>query len=106
MAKPKRKWPLTPPAEWPEGLPWPPEPPSLEASFEKLRWAKQHLATLRREIEPFEQRDTHSVRYEVDLDQGKYTFYVSGLEEPDNANWGLMVGDCLHNARTALDYLM
>jgi hypothetical protein len=81
------------------------EGPSLDDAFDKLRWSKYHFEVLRAQIEPFEQRDTHSIRVEVDPETGKYEFYVFGLEVPD-PDWGLMIGDCLHNARTALDYVM
>ena len=70
-----------------------------------LRWAKHHFEALRSQIEPFEQRDTHSIRVEVDPQTGKYEFYVMGIE-PTDPDWGLVIGDCLHNARTALNYAM
>jgi hypothetical protein len=85
---------------------WPPGSQSLDDAFDKLRWAKEHFETLRREIEPFAERDTHTIRCEVDPDTGQYSFSVHNLERPDSDDWGLRVGDCLHNARTALDYLM
>lgn len=78
---------------------------SLDDAWDKLRWANQHFDVLRSQIEPFEQRDSHSIRVEADPDAGKYEFYITGLEVPD-PDWGLMIGDCLHNARTALDYVM
>src|SRR5665213_4058059 len=74
-------------------------------AWDKIRWAKHHFETLRRQIEPFEKRDSHTFSYEVNPDEGKYTFYVHGLEVVD-PDWGLIIGDCLHNARTALDYLI
>jgi hypothetical protein len=77
---------------------------SLDDAWDKLRWAKHHLEVLRDQIEPFEQRDMHTFRVEVDQQAGKYEFYVTGLQVPD-PDWGLMIGDCLHNARTALDYI-
>ena len=77
----------------------------LSDARDKLRWAKHHFETLRSQIEPVEQRDTHSMRVEVDPQSGKYEFYVSELE-PTDPDWGLIIGDCLHNARTALDYVM
>lgn len=80
-------------------------PLTLDDATDKLRWSKHHFEVLRSQIEPFEQRDTHNIRVEVDPDAGKYEFYVTGLEVPD-PDWGLMIGDCLHNARTALDYVM
>src|SRR3954452_21619359 len=94
------------PEGWPPGKIWPPGRQSLDDAFDKLRWAEHHLETLRSEIEPFEQRDAHTISFEVDADAGKYTFYIHDLEEPESGDWGLIVGDCLHNARTALDYLM
>ncbi len=80
-------------------------PLSLDDAWDKLRWAKKHFEVLRGQIEPFEQRDAHRISVEVDVERGEYKFYVSGLEDPD-PDWGLLIGDCLHNARTALDYVM
>src|ERR1700750_2817453 len=77
----------------------------LSDAREKVRWAKHHFEILRGQIEPFEQRDAHTIRVHVDPQQGKYEFYVSGLEMT-NPDWGLIIGDCLHNARTALDYVL
>lgn len=94
-----------PPPGWPATKVWPPTQ-SLDDAFDKLRWAEQHFETLRREVEPFEERDTHTIRCEVDADEGEYTFYVHDLEDVPSDDWGLIAGDCLHNARTALDYLM
>jgi hypothetical protein len=78
---------------------------TLQDAWEKLRWARQHFEPLRRAIEEFQQRDSHTLSVQIDKDAGQYAFYVSGLETPD-PDWGLQIGDCLHNARTALDYLM
>src|SRR5689334_6860841 len=76
----------------------------LTDAQEKLRWAKHHFETLRPQIEAFEKRDTHTITCSVNADTGEYTFYVRNLETAD-PDWGLMIGDCIHNARTALDYL-
>jgi len=77
----------------------------LGDALDKLRWARKHFEVLRSQIEPFEQRDAHSVSLKRHADVSEYVFYVHGLEVPD-PDWGLMIGDCLHNARTALDYLI
>jgi hypothetical protein len=84
---------------------WPPGQ-SLDDAFDKLRWAKHHLEALRVEIKPIEQRDAHTISFSADANTGKYAFYVHDLEELDDGDWSLRIGDCLHNARTALDYLM
>lgn len=98
--------PPEPPEDWPASKSWPPGVQSLDDAFDKLRWAKKHFEVLREKIEPFEQRDTHSISCQPDPEAGKYTFFVHDLEQPASDDWGLMIGDCLHNARTALDYLL
>lgn len=52
-------------------------------------------------------REQHPVRFTVDCDFEKsaYVFRVWDVAEPD-PRWGLVVGDCLHNARSALDHLV
>src|ERR1700722_7258377 len=77
--------------------------PTLDDAFEKLRWATHHFEILRPQIEAFEQRDAHRINVSIDTDAGEYAFSVHDLEEP-HPDWGLIIGDCIHNARTALDY--
>ena len=78
---------------------------SLDDAKDKLRWAKGHFDRVSTAIERFEQREAHSFSVEIHPDEGKYTIKVHGLE-PVDPDWGLIIGDCIHNARTALDYLM
>lgn len=78
---------------------------TLNDARDKLRWAIHHFEILRPQIEAFEKRDTHTFTVEADTEEGKYTIYVHGLE-PTDPDWGLILGDCIHNARTALDHLM
>jgi hypothetical protein len=79
--------------------------PNLDDAVDKLRWAKHHFDALREQVEPFQQRDTHTFSVRIDQDAGEYIFWVHSLE-PTDPDWGLIVGDCVHNARTALDYLI
>jgi hypothetical protein len=78
---------------------------SLDDATDKLRWAKRHFEAVASAIEGFEKRDRHRFSVEIDTDKGQYTFYVHDLE-PLDPDWSLILGDCIHNARTALDYLM
>jgi hypothetical protein len=78
---------------------------TLNDARDKLRWAIHHFEILRPQIETFEDRDNHTISVQVAPDEGEYTFHVHGLE-PIDPDWGLMLGDCIHNARTALDHLM
>jgi hypothetical protein len=79
--------------------------PSLEDEWLKLHWASSIYSSLRKEIETVEQRKSHRFTVQVDSDSGEYTFYVHDLPELE-PSWGLRIGDCLHSARCALDYLM
>ena len=78
---------------------------SLFEAHEKVRWAWKHFESLRFEIDPLQKRDDHRIVAEIDPDKGEYVFHVFDLPTP-NPDWGLLIGDCLHNARAALDYLM
>lgn len=78
---------------------------SLEDAWLKLQWAQQIYSALRGELESLERSDSHRISFEVDSDSGEYVFLIHDLP-PLDPTWGLRIGDCLHNARCALDYLM
>jgi hypothetical protein len=78
---------------------------SLFEAREKARWAEHHYEVLRPEIEAFRNRDDHRITVDVNAETGQYEFRVFDLPSPE-PDWGLRIGDCLHNARSALDYLM
>jgi hypothetical protein len=79
--------------------------PSLRDSWIKLQWACSIYSSLRNEIEALEQQQSHWFTVDVAPDSGEYSFYVHDLPALDST-WGLRLGDCLHSARCALDYLM
>ena len=79
--------------------------PTLQDARSKLRWATSIFSSLRSEIDELEQLDGHRYTTSVDADSGEYTFYIHDLPGL-NHTWGLRIGDCLHSARCALDYLM
>lgn len=79
-------------------------PPSLEDPRRKYERARTHYEPLTREIEAFEQSHPYRIRCEVDKDQGKYTFYVNDLAAT-GMDWGVRMGDLVHNLRSALDHL-
>lgn len=72
---------------------------------EKARWARNHYDSLCPEIESFHERDGHRIAVEIETRTGEYIFRVFDLPAPE-LDWGLRIGDCIHNARAALDYLM
>lgn len=80
-------------------------PLSLDDAWAKLRWAEEHLATLKVQMESFRNTHRHRIVVDKNLDQAKYMFRVEGLATLPES-WGLIIGDCVHNARTSLDFLM
>jgi hypothetical protein len=76
----------------------------LGPAWEKLRRAWNHFENLRPQIEAVERESGHTFSYELDGDAGEYVFYIHDLAPPDS-DWGLVLGDCIHNARSALDCL-
>jgi hypothetical protein len=79
--------------------------PTLDDAWLKLGWAEQIYAALHSEIVAVEKIQPHRISVEIDQDAGEYLYRVHDLPAlPDT--WGLRIGDCLHNARCALDYLM
>lgn len=79
--------------------------PTLDDALDKLRWARHHFEVLEPKLETLGDQDAHTISLKLDSDAGQYSFHIDGLQEPDT-DLGLIVGDCIHNARTALDYLM
>lgn len=77
----------------------------LDDAWLKLWWARQNFDAIDYLVEAFEKEHAHCISVDVNAETGTYTFYVHGLRRPSE-DWGLRIGDCLHNTRTALDYLM
>lgn len=78
---------------------------SLDASWAKLRWAWYHFERLRLDVDAFEQTNPYTIHYKVNDDRTMYEFVVTDLSDID-PRLGLRIGDCVHNARAALDYLI
>ena len=78
--------------------------PSLEDPWRKYKWAEDHSEPFWNEIQTFEQTNPYTIRCEVNADTGEYVFYIEELPEvvPD---WGMTIGDIVHNLRSTLDHL-
>jgi hypothetical protein len=77
----------------------------LADAWGKLQRANKHAGALHREVCAF--RDSKAVRiaHGGDLEAGDYFFWVNLSEEPPLREWGLTVGDVIHNLHSALDCL-
>ncbi len=65
--------------------------------------ARGHLDTLEREFDAFEQ-DAYRIRHDVERFGREHVYRVKALRKT-RPEWGPVIGDCLHNAASALDHL-
>lgn len=79
--------------------------PSLVGPRLKWRWANDHIASLGNKIRAFFDGDSYSVGSNFDQETEQHVIAVRISAEPPLARWSLMVGDALHNLRSALDHL-
>jgi hypothetical protein len=77
---------------------------SLAGCKAKVHRAEYHMQKVGGEFASF--REQHPIHITVarDADHSAYVFHVWDVQEPDPA-WGLIIGDAVHNARSALDHL-
>jgi hypothetical protein len=68
----------------------------------KLARAQQHLEALDQDVSRFLARDPYGV--ESELNEEGEVFRARVREEPPD-EWGIAIGECVHNIRTALDHL-
>lgn len=70
----------------------------------KIERAKKHFSDLETAIHSFELRWPYTIKTETDSNTGNEInkFY---LNKPIPGEWGAILGDCIHNLRSALDLL-
>ncbi|MGH3072184.1 MAG: hypothetical protein ACRDNB_07935 [Gaiellaceae bacterium] len=84
--------------------------PPLENSRAKLARATEHFDALRDELrnQPddgrFWKANPQPLRGEVEREGREHALYLSLSEEPDLVQWGIWLGDGMHNLRCALDH--
>jgi hypothetical protein len=71
----------------------------------KLERAREHLQNLHAEIREWFEGDTYRYVPKLDPKSGKKRIYFEVLQDPP-ARFSLIIGDCLHNLRSALDSLI
>ena len=82
----------------------------LAGCWAKLNRAKAHMHALDGDIDLWRKEsvakgETMTIRFQGDPDTGRYEFFAETLPETPAFRWGLLVGDAIHNMRSALDHL-
>jgi hypothetical protein len=80
--------------------------PSLIGVQAKLDRARDHLQALYDELNVFSASNPHELVREHDPETRTDDVFVKVLREPKDPEWGILLGDFLHNARCALDHLV
>jgi hypothetical protein len=63
------------------------------------------VAELEKSVDSFMHQHVHRVSTYLDLEKGEAVAYSGVLDFQRSTNWGIMVGDALHNWRAGLDHL-
>jgi hypothetical protein len=79
---------------------------SLEGPRAKVKRARKHLDCLNAEMRAFADEDPYAVIDKFDPQTLKYEAWFDVRREPDAITWGILLGDFLHNLRSALDHLV
>jgi hypothetical protein len=80
---------------------------SLDGPIAKLDRAKAHFQALNKSIGAFKRSKTHDfVISQFNPNTGEKVVNLKILKEPKNPEWGLVLGDMVHNLRSALDHLV
>jgi hypothetical protein len=77
----------------------------LAECWHKIGRAQIHLQALTTKIDAFLKAKPYAVVQEYDSEHAKYVFKLKIVKAIPQIELGLMIGDCVHNLRTALDYI-
>jgi hypothetical protein len=80
-------------------------PPTLYGVLEKRNWAERHLKLIEQFIGEFFDSDPYSIMTDRDPENGVYHARLVYPKQLPARPLSLMIGDCIHNMRSALDYM-
>jgi hypothetical protein len=80
-------------------------PPQLDSVLEKIRRANKQAKDLEVEIGEFAVSSAHQVVAEKDPDGTEHRWRVHFNPKPDSVRWGVLLGEILHDLRSALNHL-
>ena len=80
---------------------------AFESCWIKLKWATEHLDTLRGEVRPWLKSEPYRIvkNYHAETNYHIVSLELNAGKQPPLERWSLIAADCVHNVRTALDQL-
>ena len=80
---------------------------SLEGCWAKVQRADMHLDFLHQRVKSFvDDGGPYDLQTQPDSKTGEITIYGEVTGEPPTDEWGAIIGDVVHNLRSALDHLV
>lgn len=76
---------------------------ALADAWAKMLWADRHADALYCETSRTVERKTARIAHHIEPQTGDHVFWMKLSEEPPLREWGLIIGDVLHNLHSALD---
>jgi hypothetical protein len=77
----------------------------FDGVWSKMEWAKKHIDHLEREIVAFHDADPYHLIREDNPQTGYSAVKVGAIDPPIPTHLSLILGDAVHNLRSALDHL-
>ena len=78
----------------------------LSGALARVARAEEHLGTLNDAVEGWSKEKRASLSGDDEAIGTDYSFYVDFDPLPDVVRWALLIGDCVHNLRSALDNMI
>jgi len=76
----------------------------LDGALAKVGRAEEHLRAVKDEVRRWREEQRTSLSGDKNADRTEFRFYIEYERAPDPAAWALLIGDCVHNLRSALDH--
>jgi hypothetical protein len=77
----------------------------LDEARDKVRRGKEHFYVLDMQLQTFWESNPYPIVHEYDAKQSKNLFRLKMQRPAPLRDWALIIGDAVHNARSALDYI-
>lgn len=79
---------------------------TLDGAVAKLTRAEEHFRCLQEEIHRWREQNRDPMTRDHNAKRTEFRFYTNWPVAPDPVRWGLVLGDGLHNVRSALDHMV
>jgi len=84
----------------------PGRPPNLRGCRAKIEWARRHFDTFKGHVDTFFAQNPYVAAVRSDPEGSRYLVRIQNPPRMPSDEWALLIGDCVHNLRSALDYLV